>query len=963
MNYISNLPAFCLPLAIFTFWLTLGYAVLNLLYTRRNTIQNILLAPVIGMSVTMLFIFWLNFSGIPVIIFAKGLTAALAAFSCFYLWRLQPVFPLRRYLPFLGILMLALMVTGRPLLVFGFDWVSYSNDDMANYSLAALRFLHHGYSEAPDVNTLLTGRDYSLYFWFLNIANMERPGCELLLAWISGLSGMSPIAIFMPVMMAVYLTLLSSAMAMMYTSRRMRAPTLSLGILLCFSALTTLGVIYQLISQVGGLSLLACAAVIMLQGLVRKQKYSLVKYILLLTILLSSMLLYYPEVFPFLGLAFILYFAVNWCRGWRPDKKFFILLTAAALITCAALGFYTVFAAAFIYFQLGHGTAAANLKAVLFPYYLLPSGLANLWGLIPIGTYPGNTWTSLCIITGGTLYLASIICTLYIIKTRKHFAAAYICLVMIALSFYLFYHNSDFGLFKLAMFIQPFLLATLIAFIYSGHYRRIYQLAVIALLAVIGLPAQSYYIQKSKAVKGSGLSEILYASPTRIYREYANLASRLPDNSLIILNDYNLVLTKFQTLGSTGKMTAFCSFNPYVRKKERISKADVLAVFFPGFYQTAANIINKSEEIYPDRQFDLHIAGQPEAFDSFHDMKLCDIKADNAYLVIDTPMRGIINRSKFPDEVNSNFIVKPAKQVSNILTIISSERGPLYYATNNQSKDKATVFNLETDWFYPETTMQAMGRYLLLQISNPSPDMRLAFSITSSLKGDGKNLLPPADVIGAKRVALPLVGRGSARVFSTLIQPQTIGNKSYLELDANVDGQQFPSHRKWLMNLYGKTIPLDYRRLIGFGRDISVISESEYRDMVSKAPASISRFPADLANPHLEYSGVYEDGWVSEHAYVYLRQPLPKSELVIKGMTGVTENHPKSSRLSVMLDGKVLDEQTLSPGEFSIAIPVSAKKPGRRKIELIFSALEQLPGMDKRPVACRISFMGFQSEG
>ena len=55
----------------------------------------------------------------------------------------------RRAWPYGVVLAFALVATGRPMFKYGFDWVSYCNDDMANYALAADWFYHHGYYDLP----------------------------------------------------------------------------------------------------------------------------------------------------------------------------------------------------------------------------------------------------------------------------------------------------------------------------------------------------------------------------------------------------------------------------------------------------------------------------------------------------------------------------------------------------------------------------------------------------------------------------------------------------------------------------------------------------------------------------------------------------------------------------------------------------------------------------------------------
>jgi hypothetical protein len=178
--------------------------------------------------------------------------------------------------------------------------------------------------------------------------------------------------------------------------------------------------------------------------------------------------------------------------------------------------------------------------------------------------------------------------------------------------------------------------------------------------------------------------------------------------------------------------------------------------------------------------------------------------------------------------------------------------------------------------------MAGIGRHLLLEIVNPTPRVRVAVHFTRSFAGDGDNRLPPAAVIGTERLPFSLVGRGSARVFSPPVAPQVVGGRPYVALDMGVDGSPFPDRRSvGLMRLYGRDIALDGRRLVAFTRDVSLVSEAEYR--ARRTLPALRAFPADLANPDVEYSGLYEDRWVSEAASVSLAAGGSPSMLVVRG--------------------------------------------------------------------------------
>src|SRR5437867_8230708 len=152
-------------------------------------LQEMLLAPVVGVVLTILPVFILSRAGIPVSRFGYPLAIALlvvAGALAVLVQRPTPFvdLPWRDYAPFAAALLLALLLTGRPMFEYGLDWVSFCNDDMANYCLGAVRFHQHGFFEAPRYSDLMRGADYSLFYWFFHVPGMGRTGSELLIAWV-----------------------------------------------------------------------------------------------------------------------------------------------------------------------------------------------------------------------------------------------------------------------------------------------------------------------------------------------------------------------------------------------------------------------------------------------------------------------------------------------------------------------------------------------------------------------------------------------------------------------------------------------------------------------------------------------------------------------------------------------------------------------------------------------------------
>jgi len=253
--------------------------------------------------------------------------------------------------------------------------------------------------------------------------------------------------------------------------------------------------------------------------------------------------------------------------------------------------------------------------------------------------------------------------------------------------------------------------------------------------------------------------------------------------------------------------------------------------------------------------------------------------------------------------------------------------------------------------------VEAVGRYLLFAVVNPSPAIRLVIDFTATLDADGSSSIPPISVIGTRRTAFAVAGRGAARLVSPPLTPRLVDGVPMIEIDMGTDGKPFREHRTGLLALFGAQYHLDPRRLVGFVRDISVISEDAYRR--ARPPSAIASFPAGLRDRDLEYSGFYEDGWVSNHAVARLTAPRGgRHAVVVRGslpeLAGVTE-----SVVHVKLDGVDVVAQPILPGPFEVRANVRAD--GRpHQVVLTFEGTFRLPNGDDRLTAAQLSFVGYE---
>jgi len=323
-------------------------------------------------------------------------------------------------------------------------------------------------------------------------------------------------------------------------------------------------------------------------------------------------------------------------------------------------------------------------------------------------------------------------------------------------------------------------------------------------------------------------------------------------------------------------------------------------------------------------------------------------------LALTTGSQSVFNRRRLGLE-RTPILVKPYAQVSNHLVFVNSRLGQHYYGS--EDRRRIALYQLEGDPLYPGRSIAAVGRHLLFRVVNPGASVRLALDVSASFKGDGASRLPPAAVLGTTRVPLPLVGAGSARVFSPVVVPREIDGHPYVALDMGVEGAMIPVPRTGLMNLYGRNVPIDSRRIVVFARDVSLVPEEEYAAL--QPPARLSRFPADLANPGLEYSGLYEDGWISEAAYVVLTRPAVAAALIIRGSRPIGPDGLEPPELSVRLDGREAARPAVIGPEFTLRVDVPPG-PGRLRVDLRLSSLVLLARPDNRRIGFLLRSIGFE---
>jgi hypothetical protein len=855
---------------------------------------------------------------------------------------------------------------------------------MANYCLSGRWLKTHGVYDAPTTEEITSGADYSKMYWMLHVPAMSRMGCELLVSWTSTLTGISEHQVFNPLILAFHLALIAALGALVMRTPDMWGVALLAMGMASLSAMNSLGTLYQVIAQVIGLAVLATNGTVMLRSFEGLTRGQIIRHGILVGITGAGQAILYAEVFPFLFLAFCAYMLASVLRREKPWRIAPVLgigvVVGLVLIRTYA---YTVFT--YIVLQSAGGSLGDDPLKVLMPYFLVPAGLANLWGFQHITNLGYEPWLSMTIALGAAMLIVAAIAALW--ATWKGHAVAAFAIGMIALGPYLFMHRTGFGLFKLAMFVQPFMLGT-IAVAWWGLMRN--KWARVVPLVVLGLSSvyvQQWYVNESRGTGGT-FSLIPFATPSKLDAEFIKVAEACKGKRLVA-DPYNVVLAKFQALHTAGTSTLILPsndfFRPVMTYKENLSVASEKAL------KHAKDIMNAQDTVFADAVFKMHDPAMPDAINRFHTCKVGGYsdeatEAANAdtMLLVSGGIQGIYNRVHYPPPPTfkrvkewTNFNVVPYADAHNHLISISSNLSQPFY-----SADPARIgaYQLEREpSFFRDKTMAGLGRYLMFQVVRPTEGVRLVVNFTASYNVDGSNALPPASAVGEeKRWSLGAVGRGSARLISPPLVPQRIDGRDYFMIDFGRPGQRFKMPRRGLMSLYGRDVAMDRRLLVGFARDVSAISEADFQKLTP--PPQLSNFPDDLANPNLEYSGLYEDGWVSEAAFVTLAvaagganqtdpaAPVAPKAIAVRGSVPVIGgNSAFTTDVTLKVDGVEVAKKTLAPGEFEVrgALPPaktsaeSSESTGsRRRVELVFTNTQHLPEGDNRPVAALLKFVG-----
>jgi hypothetical protein len=931
-----------LSLFLFGYFALLGRSVMVALKYEAPVLRGWLAAPTVGLAVVTLAVMVLNQAGWPIRDFALPLLAGGLLFSAaICAWR-RPCLPVRALLPFAAVLLLALLYAAWPALLTGFNWVAQANDDMANYCLGAQRMLNHGFFRAPT-EAELAGLDYSQYYWFMHVVSLIRFGSEMLLAWVAGWSGHTPLQVFMPLIVSLSLVQVSATAALVLVAGAQRRRALVAAALLALSPLFLLSVYLQLIAQVGGVALLLGFCALACPTRPAGSRATQARLGIILGIQAAGLCVIYPEVTPFVGLGYAVFVGREAWRLNRIPPARLVVPVVAVVVALVLLRYnFLSYLVTLVHQIYGHPGSATWVR---FPFYLLPLGPGYTFGFLPMpGTIP-EPWNSVMVLAG--IAVAVAVSILALRACWRGTAHGCVLVVMLLLAATLFWQRNGFGLFKITMFAQP-LIACGLAGIFFRPAHRWFGLSAMLLYIALQLPTARTYMLGSMGQAPDRLLEMPGVSFSRI-----SLPATKPAEPLVTgIN--NPVANKLAASLTTGQPLHFLSFDYFAQLLVTLNLSfGTPSEFVFKHYPHAAETREAAQRL-TDGQSARRRVGRLFAT-RFYYSPAPDAPAAG-YLGLHPPADLLNKMHASPGVEEEVFYVQSRVQMTNHLVFVPSSRGEHYYTMEDPRT--TSFYQVERDFFNPGRYFSSLGRFMLLRVENPSEQVYLKISLTKSVMGMGRTRLNlPAKVLGRETLAAGFTGAGSATVFVGPLHPVRLQGADYLAVDFGQAGHRVDRSRSGVMAWYNADVLLDWRELVAYGRDISCLGADEYQRL--PRPLRLEHFPRDLFRGRgVEFSGWFEDGWISNESYVVLGAAKAGDHLALRGsIPPLGTLADAGQELSIRINDAPPQTFTLPAGNFDLNVPIPSTTAATR-IELTFARETALPGADGRPVAAKIDFLG-----
>ena len=913
-------------------WLCVGWMLLCFAKVADVTLRG-LLAPVVGVATVTLVTTLASMAGLPI---KQSMWIVVFGFVASLIFIQKTA---RRGFKeatgyHLFVLVLNVCTVGIGLFLFGMSWQGMVNDDASTNSLAAQYFISHSFFSEPSVQSILAGTDYSSLATKLYVAGGHRFGDVMLLGLSASLFSLNPDEVYMAHALALRCALIATASLLIYQRCGAVWKLFVPIILLTLSPLATYTYLNQLISQIGGLALLVAAAILVEMLLSRHEQFD--KVLLPLAIVVAALCQTYPESISLLTLSVLIFGIFHSINKSLPSIR--LMLTWGGVLGFGVLALINASLPNILNHMLGViGWGVAKIATVnpsdsdfnyaftpdLFPILLGIKGLQE--GIVEPWAFGLQTFS---------LVLAVILMVFAVRRVNRYPLAISIFFAALVAFIFLFLQGNRFGTFKMMLMVNPFIYVLLAAIIIELTVARL----LIGSIAGFGLFLLA------------GRGAITYV--TQAMHSFAMIEKV---NALVYSAPHNLVMISPNFL--MGKFTV-------LRSKKRAVYFDQN---FPGFYAGADDSLYGGE----GGRFDTHIdiistkqtwlprqtafnrdlthyysvyykkssfrCGPPNIQAQFTNLVLDALPDDIQYIVPGGQLIPL-NLRRFGEE---DFVLLDKTSIRDFLVLRPSSLGD-YYGVS----DAVALYPQERDPLN-QSNFASVGRYLLLEILSPSENqIKLSLSFSRTYLGESNRKLPEITFYGEHPVKLDTAGEGAVSMISPPFRPCVIDGRSYVLVDLGVNTIQSKHIAPWAYQLLGTPYVPDRRRVTGYLRDISV-SSSDQKDSDVKLNRLNERLDFEAFEFAYEFSGMFEDGWMSNHVILRPRLALPRRKIYLT-IDVPAELGEQRSLLSIEVDGKLVQKQGLLAGRMDIEIDLS--KSTNQKIGLIVDKPLILPSGDGRSV-------------
>lgn len=480
--------------------------------------------------------------------------------------------------------------------------------------------------------------------------------------------------------------------------------------------------------------------------------------------------------------------------------------------------------------------------------------------------------------------------------------------------------------------------------------RALAAAALGAILLVVNIGTQFWYVERSRAIpaEGSGFTEILGGSQSGLLTQLQQKVKSAAAYDRVFISDtYNIVLGKIEGGYTSPAVLTFPTTDMFLNLS-RVPEGQLRLVKIG---------------------FDPHLIKAGQADQAMRDKYMYNVALNDTEFVLDRReqladnnaelIRTGANLSPFNHWIadrprGSDIDVVPLASQSNYLLFVPSSKGKPYYTGE---RTHVSFYQPERDYFTETSMMAAYGVFALFEVLKPTATIRLAIDVSETLRNDGENRLPRFVIYGQNLVTLTPQGSGSMRLLSPPVKPRNIQGHWLVAVTAEDSEFQFRPQRALLMNLFGRNVPIDPRHIVGFARDFSALGPNVTEHL--ERPRSLRHFPGDLLfDRGLEYSGFYEDGWISGNAFANLSRSAGAS-FRIDGLVPLVGDPTFTTELTIEIGSHEIARSKLGLGEFSIVAPVRDACRSSCPISLHFSRVQHLPGLNPRPVGALVHSLGF----